>query len=111
MHLGSLQAFKECCVNLSSQSRHGAVLKRNLNARNQVYARQAAGLLADLSHPLSMHMANLMNTNTRTNVANLMHSNKRPHVTNLMNNSTSPNIALPKRLTNTSQIMQIVLIL
>lgn len=56
-------------------------------------------------------MANLMNTNTRTNVANLMHSNKRPHVTNLMNNSTSPNIALPKRLTNTSQIMQIVLIL
>ena len=72
MHLGTLQVFKECCVNLPSQSCQGAVLKSNLNAR------QAAGLLADPNCNLIAHVANLMNNNTRTHVANLMHRIKDP---------------------------------
>lgn len=82
--------------------------QEQLECQKQGYARLAAGLLADPSCNLIAQVANLMNNNTRTYVANLMHRNKRPHVTNLMSNITRPNIALRKRLTNTSQFMQIV---
>ena len=75
--------------------------------QKQGYGRQAAGLLPDPSCKLIAHVANLMHRNKRPHVTNLMSKNTRPNMADWMNHNTSPNIALPKRLTNTPQFMQI----